>query len=79
MSSPRSVDGRSRRGGRLAQPAFSVLLVLAALAAFTWPVVAIPGTGTGAVELFAAWAITVVVLALVARSLGRVVPGGDLE
>lgn len=77
MSSPRSVDGRPRRGGRLAQPAFSVLLALVGLAAFTWPVVAVSGTGMGVIELFAAWAITVVVLALVARSLGRA--GGDLE
>jgi hypothetical protein len=74
------VDGRPGPRGRLAQPAFAVLLVLVAVAAFTWPVVAIPGTADGLVELFVAWALTVGLLALVGRSLGRArAPGGQLD
>jgi hypothetical protein len=79
MSRSGSVDGRPRTGGRLAQPAFAVLLVLAALAAFTWPVVALPGTGAGLCELFVAWASMVGLLALVAHSLGRTAPAGRLD
>ena len=66
--------------GRQGQPAFALLVVLVALAAFTWPVLAAPGSVTGLVVLFVAWALTVAALAFVGRGLGSAPPSsGEVD